>query len=233
MYFYGLRGCQTQGPPRAAHTLATPLFIQLHFTMTLVIVTSSGQKYVNVLTSWHFVFCPNDFPQAADITFWLELSQIYRMASFIFDPCEVIHVTTVLLIGSLVVDRACGPTWAYIYIQWMTLATRLGQCQRFKHCWSHFLKNRIVVNLLFLCRRLPRTSGHQMTYAMLAAVQNQRALALTRSAKLRLYFLFAWRQRHWRNCWPKPGDNSPHFFTLKILPLHLTRKSTALVSSLA
>jgi len=25
MYFYGLRGRQTQGPPRAAHTLATPL----------------------------------------------------------------------------------------------------------------------------------------------------------------------------------------------------------------
>jgi len=24
-YFYGLRGRQTQGPPRAAHTLATPL----------------------------------------------------------------------------------------------------------------------------------------------------------------------------------------------------------------
>jgi len=22
--FYGLRGCQTQGPPRATHTLATP-----------------------------------------------------------------------------------------------------------------------------------------------------------------------------------------------------------------
>jgi len=25
MYFYGFRGRQTQGPPRAAHTLATPL----------------------------------------------------------------------------------------------------------------------------------------------------------------------------------------------------------------
>jgi len=25
MCFYGVRGCQTQGPPRAAHTLATPL----------------------------------------------------------------------------------------------------------------------------------------------------------------------------------------------------------------
>ena len=25
MYFSGLRGRQTQGPPRAAHTLATPL----------------------------------------------------------------------------------------------------------------------------------------------------------------------------------------------------------------
>jgi len=25
MYFYGLRGRQTQGPPRAPHTLATPL----------------------------------------------------------------------------------------------------------------------------------------------------------------------------------------------------------------
>jgi len=25
MHFYGLRGRQTQGPPRAAHTLATPL----------------------------------------------------------------------------------------------------------------------------------------------------------------------------------------------------------------
>jgi len=25
MYFYGLWGRQTQGPPRAAHTLATPL----------------------------------------------------------------------------------------------------------------------------------------------------------------------------------------------------------------
>jgi len=25
-YFYGLRGRQTQGPPRAAHTLATPLY---------------------------------------------------------------------------------------------------------------------------------------------------------------------------------------------------------------
>jgi len=25
MYFYGLRGRQTQGPPQAAHSLATPL----------------------------------------------------------------------------------------------------------------------------------------------------------------------------------------------------------------
>jgi len=27
MYFYGLRGRQTQGPPRAANTLATPLIM--------------------------------------------------------------------------------------------------------------------------------------------------------------------------------------------------------------
>ena len=31
MYFYGLRGSQTQGPHRAAYTLATPLWVA-HFS---------------------------------------------------------------------------------------------------------------------------------------------------------------------------------------------------------
>jgi len=64
MYFCGLRGRQTQGPPRAAHTLATPLLFPLTFT------TISSYLFESTLQNKQVVFIS------------LKLSRISQVSQF-------------------------------------------------------------------------------------------------------------------------------------------------------